>query len=164
MDSSTYQDIMRQVGAHCAEMRYQDALALVDELLRECPLSAELWTRRANLLLLTPDDGPLQLDDVEHALETACALSPSLAEAQLEMGHYLHAAQNAPGQAHGYFERAAELAEKQLRDALIYQIKCLAEQGQRDRASEVLASARVRFPDDPELGDYDIDEIESIAF
>lgn len=77
------------------------------------------------------------------------------------MGHYLYAVQDASDQALAYFERAAEQAERDLREALAFQIKCLVELGEIDRADEVLTNARQRFPGDPELDDHDVGEMKS---
>lgn len=146
MTPSEYRAAIKQVLAHWTEERFSEALELVDGLLRESPLSAELWVMRGNLLQLAPDDGPQ--DAVDHALETACILTPDFTEAQLEMGHYLYSVKAESDTALTYFERAEEQAEEALRDALIYQIKCLVELEQQDKANDIRAHAARRFPDE----------------
>lgn len=135
------------------ERRFNEALELVERLLKEAPFSTELLVCRAQLLQLAPQaEASNPLASAEESLAQACALAPHAVEPRIEMGHLLYAVQDRPADGLGQFEAAEGLARTALKDALIGKIKCLAQLGRHAEAAVELACAAQIFPHDTDLG------------
>lgn len=158
MDIETHRKLVAEAMDHEQEGRHDKALELTERLLQVSPFAPDLLVRRARLLRLARDGGTL--DEIEQTLVSACTASPNHVPALLELGRFLYGTHDANDRALPYFERAEELAAEMLKDALIYQIKCLLDMGQKDKAAEMLAYAQRRLPSDLQI--YDLDDMDTI--
>jgi tetratricopeptide (TPR) repeat protein len=126
------------------ERRFDEALARVERLLAEGPCSTELLVSRARLLQLSshsPDEA-----------DAADPLAPEGIEPRIELGYFLYAVRDRTAEALGHFEDAERLACNLLKDALMGQLRCLAELGRADELQATLADAVQLFPDDLDVG------------
>lgn len=149
MDAQSYRDALDKVTSLAHKRIFGEALQIVDDLLRENPRSSELLVRRATLQQL--DDAEHSLDSIEGDLRTAQLLSPENFVAQLEIGHFLYAVRDRPGDALQSFQSARRIAADALKEAMIGEIKCHADLHAWDMAADVLAEAEAHFPNDLDL-------------
>ena len=153
MEHQEWIDALSALRALARERRFDEALALVEDLLAQGPSSTELLVWRAKLLQLAPQaEAGEPLSSAEASLAQACALAPEAAPPRLEMGHLLYAVQDRPADALHQFEAAERLARGNLKDALIGKIQCLVALGQAAAARSELAGAAQLFPGDTDLG------------
>jgi len=138
--------------------RYDEALAAVEALLGLSPDSPPLLVMRARLAQLVDDGGP-SLDDAEADLKLAAKLDPQSPVALIELGYLTYALKDDARGASPLFDEAVRRAKALLREALIGQVKALAEAG---RAAEALARlgelSALGGPDDGHL----VDEFQAI--
>lgn len=149
LDMQEYCNVLQRVADLQRREDFDGALRMVDELLAHNPHSSALHLRRAILLQLSPTDGPLE--DVEQALQLACAFDDTNIEARLEMGHFLDAVRDLPRESLEQFIAASTLAAKSLKDAWLGRVRCLIQLDQREAAEDVLREAERCFPDDTDV-------------
>jgi len=136
----SYQQSINKVLRCWKNGEYKDALRLVDGLLAEWPGNARLHVLWANLVQLQ-DETEYTLTEAKQALIRATALDDDSPAGHLELGHFLNAVQDNPGEAAAAFSRAAEVARRQLIDALLGQAGALVELRSRDAAWKCLEEA-----------------------
>lgn len=149
MNASSFRDALERVDTLRQQRRFAEALQSVESLLREEGISSELLVRRAILQQL--DAGVHELDPVEQDLRNAQLLSPGHLEAQLELGHFLYAVRDQPGEALPLFHSARSRACASLKEAFIGEVKCHADLGDWASVIRVLAEADELFPGDLDL-------------
>ena len=148
-DAQTYCKALEQVAALQQCHDFDGALQVIDELLADDPHSSLLHLRRAVLLQVSRASRPLE--EVEQALQLACAFDDTNIEAQLEWGHFLDAVRDRPQEALDHFTIASKLAVESLKDALLGRVRCLIQLDQQDAALETLREAERCFPDDTDV-------------
>jgi tetratricopeptide (TPR) repeat protein len=133
------------------------ALAEVDRLLSDWPDQPALLVMRGGLIQLQDEKGP-PLAEARAALERAVELDETAPAAWTELGHFLNAVEDDADGAARCFQKAAELARRQLEDALLAQAQLLSDSGHEAdalaRLSEVLGlppSRRAAGPREAEI-------------
>ena len=116
-----------------AGKEFEAAYALIVDLLKQQPYSADLLVKRAKLEQLLDWDEPvggISLASVRAHLEAAHMLAPDAVEPLLELGHLAYAVEDDPEAGLRYFEMALERTEWALREALLGKIKCFLAMGE----------------------------------
>ena len=149
VDVERYRTTLQRIVELQQQKDFEGALQAIDELLIEAPYASALHVRRAMLLQLSPVAHPLE--EVERALEHACALDESNTNALLELAHFLDAVRDRPSQALSSFTAVAALASSALKDALLGSARCFIELGEHAAANDVLREANRYFPADPDV-------------
>jgi hypothetical protein len=149
MNASSFRDALEQVDTLRQQRRISEALQCVERLLREEGSSSELLVRRAVLQQL--DAEVHALDQIEEDLRLAQLQSPGHLEAQLELGHFLYAVRDQPGEALPHFHSARSRACASLKEAFIGEIKCHADLRAWASVTRVLDEAEETFPGDLDL-------------
>ncbi|MBM6582659.1 hypothetical protein ILT44_20865 [Microvirga sp. BT689] len=126
---------------------FDAALALARDLLDRFPGCAALWMLSGRLIQLAKnDDAPL--DQILQCFENAAALAPHDPECSIEQGYFLYAVQDRTEAGQEHFAAAATKARELLREALIGQLRCAVERGNREASLEIIREADAIFPED----------------
>lgn len=149
MSASSFRKALERVDELRQERQVAEALRSVEDLLRDHEGSPELLVRRAILQQLDSEEHPL--DNIEEDLRTAQLASPGHLDAQLELGHFLYAVRDLPGEALPHFQSARLRASAALKEAFLGEAKCHADLRDWTSFARVLDEADEAFPGDLEL-------------
>ena len=129
-----------QVRKLWAVLHYDWAIANVDELCKECPCNSQLLVMWACLAQLQDDPGS-SLNEVKRSLQQAIEFDSKSVDALLEMGNLLDSVDDSPSVAAKMFADAADLARRQLVDALVGSAKSLLQINPHSEAIDFLIEA-----------------------
>ena len=153
-DIQSYSESRKRLLALYREQKFWDAYRLVEDLLTRYPASMEFLVQRATIIQLLNAKGNQELPSLSLAMQSlkeARELAPDAVEPLLELGHFAYAVNDDSAAGLEYFESAEEIAEAGLKEALVGQIRCHLDRGNRAQADRLLQRARLLFPDDDEV-------------
>src|SRR5688572_10305846 len=117
VDAKTYRTQMHEARALSKARDRNGALKIVERLVAEGVLSAELYVRRGDYIQLVDDEqfANLTLDTVGASYGTARMIDPASGEALIESGYFHYAIRDQADEGLQYFEDAERLARETLR-------------------------------------------------
>lgn len=156
MDITDYKQALDHVRSLAKESRFGSAYAAIQKLQDRGYLTAELLVQRAWCIQMMEESDcaahpESTLKSASHSLKTAHHLEPSAPQPLIEWGYFEYAINDDAGAAVPLFQEARDLAESQLREALIGLVKCCHELGDISKRDELLLRLSTLFPDDPEI-------------
>lgn len=140
---------LASAARHYEEGRYDDALAVVERLMKDWPGNARLYVLWGRLVQLQ-DESAHGLDDVKAALRNAADVDPGSPAGPIELGYYLDAVEDDPRAAAKAFSEGVQAARRLLIDGLVGQARALLQLDKRKEAMqcviEALSLANLAFP------------------
>jgi hypothetical protein len=86
-----------------------EALQLVEDGLREHPMSEHLWIWKGVLIQLGPENTPYEQEEVLASYQKAIRINPHSVESHREIGHFYDAVMDDEAKAQEWFSKAEEL-------------------------------------------------------
>lgn len=87
-------------------------IELVDQAVRDFPMSVQLWILRGDLIQLGPLNSPYNLNDALLSYRKALEIDPSNIEAHEQIGHYFDAAMGDEAEAKKWFKKAEKMKKQ----------------------------------------------------
>ena len=126
-----------------------EALAMAEQAVAQCPTCAKLWYLRGNLIQLGDAESKYELVDALRSYEQAIAVDPSCTEAYESIGFFYDAVMDDPRSAEPFFREA--LRRSAGVDSFYGLARVLAELNRREEALSLLAPENCAVHDASEI-------------
>jgi tetratricopeptide (TPR) repeat protein len=121
---------------------FDEAALYLSKLEKDRGLTPAELVLKGQLIQLGSVDNTFSLENAEAAFRSALSLDPEYVPALLELGWFLHSAEDNSAQALPLFDRALDLCKKQLKGAVEGRKECVEELESADVAEQFVKQLR----------------------
>jgi tetratricopeptide (TPR) repeat protein len=121
------------------------ALLLIEEAVKECPNSAQLWCMRGDFIQVSPDDMDYDLLESLYSYSRAMEIDPAYSDAFESIGYYYDVIRADPASAEKPFRKAIEFGTGY--DSYVGLARVLAQLDRRREAIQWLSADKCPFHD-----------------